>query len=56
MRLGDGDALEVDLARAPRSGWSVLVSGRQFEVGIDERAKGKLEVNVGARVFELAPR
>jgi hypothetical protein len=55
-RVDDGPELELDLVRAPRSGWSLLVGGRQHEAGIDERANGKLEVNVGARVFELAPR
>jgi acetyl-CoA carboxylase biotin carboxylase subunit len=55
-RLNDGPAVEVDLVRAPRSGWSARLDGRQYEVGIDERANGRLEVNVGARVFELAPK
>jgi acetyl-CoA carboxylase biotin carboxylase subunit len=55
-RVDDGPAVVVDLVRAPRSGYSVLIDGRQFEAGIDERANGRLEVNVGARVFELAKR
>jgi acetyl-CoA carboxylase biotin carboxylase subunit len=55
-RVDEGPPVEVDLVRAPRSGYSVLIDGRQFEAGVDERANGRLEVNVGARVFDLAKR
>ncbi len=55
-RVDDRPSVDVDLVRAPRSGYSVLIDGRQFEAGVDERENGQLEVNVGARVFVLAKR
>ena len=55
-RIDGGPLFEVDLVPAPRSGHSVLIAGRQYEAGVDARATGRLEVNVGARVFDLVPK
>jgi acetyl-CoA carboxylase biotin carboxylase subunit len=55
VSLDGGPAVRIDLAGELGAGASLLADGAQYLAGVDARADGRLDVNLGARVFEIAP-
>jgi biotin carboxyl carrier protein len=53
VRVDDGDPVRVDVAKSPRTVYSLLIDGRQFEGSADEGRDGVLDVRVGASAFQF---
>ncbi len=51
--VDEGDPVRVDVAKTPRTVYSLLIDGRQFEGSADEGRDGVLDVRVGASTFHF---
>jgi len=49
----DGETIHVDVASGPRSFYSIIEDGRQFEAMVDEKGAHGFDVTVGGRLFRL---
>jgi biotin carboxyl carrier protein len=55
LRVDGGPVVRVDAQKTPRTGYSLLIGGRQYEGSVDDRDDGSLLVHVGgeARDFRV---
>ncbi len=54
VTVDDGETVRVDVAKTPRTIYSLLIGSRQFEASVDERPDGTFDVHVGTSAFDLA--
>jgi len=53
VSIDDGDPVRVDAFKTPRTVYSVLIDGRQYEGSVDELDDGTLDIHVGTGAFEM---
>ena len=53
VAVDDGPPTRVDAMKTPRTVYSILLDGRQFEGSVDEREDGSFDIRVGASAFEM---
>jgi biotin carboxyl carrier protein len=53
IRVGDGPAVRVHAHKTPRTGYSLLIDGRQYEGSVDEAEGGRFVVQLGSSVFDF---
>jgi biotin carboxyl carrier protein len=53
IRVGDSPAVRVHAHKTPRTGYSLLIDGRQYEGSVDEREGGRFVVQVGSSAFDF---
>jgi pyruvate carboxylase subunit B len=53
VRVDDGPLVRVDAHKTPRTGYSLLITGRQYEGSVDDTEDGRLVVQVGSGAFEF---
>jgi biotin carboxyl carrier protein len=53
VRIDERDPVRIDVAKTPRTLYSLLMDGAQFEGSVDEGKDGTLDVRVGARSYHF---
>jgi biotin carboxyl carrier protein len=53
VTVDDGETVRVDAFKNPRTVYSMLIEGRQYEGSVDEREDGTLDIHVGTSAFEF---
>ena len=53
VRVDDGPLVRVDAHKTPRTGYSLLIGGRQYEGSVDDTEDGRLVVQVGSTAFDF---
>jgi biotin carboxyl carrier protein len=51
IRVGERPAVRVHAHKTPRTGYSLLIDGRQYEGSVDEGEGGRFVVQVGSSAF-----
>ena len=54
VSVDEGPVTRVDAMKTPRTVYSILIEGRQFEGSVDEKDDGSFDVRVGTSAFEMA--
>jgi acetyl/propionyl-CoA carboxylase alpha subunit len=54
VRIGEEPPVAIDVRKTPRTIYSLLIDGRQFEGSVDERDDGTFDVHVGSGAFEFS--
>ncbi|MCE2390114.1 MAG: hypothetical protein J4G09_01365 [Proteobacteria bacterium] len=53
VAVDDRDPVRVDVAKTPRTVYSLLIGPRQFEGSVDERDDGRFDVHVGTSAYDV---
>ena len=53
VTVDDREPVRVDVAKTPRTVYSLLVGSRQFEGSVDEREDGRFDVHVGTSAYDV---
>ena len=53
VTIDDGETVRVDAFKHPRTVYSILIDGRQYEGSVDEADDGLLDVHVGTSAFSF---
>ena len=53
VSVDDGETVRVDAFKNPRTVYSILIEGRQYEGSVDETEDGSLDVHVGTSAFSM---
>jgi biotin carboxyl carrier protein len=53
VAIDDAETATIDARKTPRTVYSLLIDGRQYEASVDEREDGSLDVHVGTGAFDI---
>jgi biotin carboxyl carrier protein len=53
VSVDGGEPVRVDVAKTPRTPYSLLIGPRQYEASVDEREDGSFDVHVGIIAFDV---
>jgi len=53
VAIDGGDPLRVDVAKTPRTIFSLLIGNRQWEGSVDSKDDGSFDVHVGTSAFDI---